>query len=81
VLVYNGRCLDCGAPVRWCTGLDGKRMTLDPQPIERGELTLVHRIHPHVEMAIPYDAEKHRFAPRYQRHAATCSKKPKGAGQ
>jgi hypothetical protein len=66
-------CNACGAGIRWCeietrNGL--KRIPIDLEPVDTGDLTLrnIHR-------DLPLRAEKwtpHSTGPRYTSHRATC---------
>lgn len=62
-------CRSCGAPMRWAVTTAGKRMPLDPQPSDRGNV--------HVDddgtatVLGPLEVQAHD-GPLYVPHFATC---------
>lgn len=38
----DGRCRSCSLPIRWVLTMEGKRMPLDPEPYEAGNVWIDH---------------------------------------
>lgn len=61
------RCRACGASILWAETLNGRRMPLDPEPREDGNVMVVDGI----ATVLPGDVE--RIPPLYVSHFVTCS--------
>jgi hypothetical protein len=59
-------CRSCQAPIRWEMTDSGKRIPLDPEPVENGNL----RFDDHVHVIVTAYADDPM--PRYLSHFATC---------
>lgn len=66
-------CRSCGAPVRWVITSRGKRMPLDAEPVDDGNVVLdmSDRNDP-VAIVVPPEQILVEDGPRYVSHFATC---------
>lgn len=68
------RCRSCKRPVLWTvTAKDAKRMPVDPQPVENGNIELQERPgKPPLAHYVPTNAPNLMGTPRHVSHFATC---------
>lgn len=70
-------CRSCGAPIRWAVTATGKRIPLDPEPVDGGNVLLHEPIDGGESIATvvgkaPAPSLFGDDAPRYVSHFATC---------
>jgi hypothetical protein len=64
-------CRSCGAPIRWALTTNGRRIPLDPDPVEGGNLALADQ--GTTPIAYYVDPEDEPVpGPLYVSHFATC---------
>lgn len=69
----DGTCKGCDAPIHWAQVVGGKRVPIDPDPVDNGNLVLVS-LAPGERREVRYlrRGEDAGDAPRYVSHFATC---------
>jgi hypothetical protein len=68
-------CRSSGAPIRWATTINGKRMPVDDEPVSDGTLVLsdpAPDAYAPVALVIDPDAPTLDDPPRFRPHWATC---------
>lgn len=69
-------CRSCGAPVTWAITASGKRMPVDPEPVEGGNVVLHPALvpggSPTATVMPPTDDDPPPVFPRHLSHFATC---------
>jgi hypothetical protein len=69
------RCRSCKKPIIWAVTTKGRRMPLDPEPVENGNLILRHRMSglpTALYLTHGADVELQPDEKRYVSHFATC---------
>lgn len=64
------KCRSCGAPVEWCVTENGKRMPVDAEPVEDGNLVVEMQLGP--SLARAYDPARDAGKARFRSHFSTC---------
>jgi hypothetical protein len=64
----RANCSSCNAPILWVTTENYKRMPLDPEPFENGNIILEDGVAIFAKKDGLFDAGK----PRFQSHFASC---------
>lgn len=67
-------CRSCPAVIRWVINTNGKRVPLDPEPVEAGNIVFTGQAIAGVDevRSVTKDEPAPEGAPRYVSHFATC---------
>lgn len=68
----SATCSSCGASIVWVVTATGKRMPIDPQPVEGGNLELEGNRGGHVARYVKPEQGGLFGRPRYVSHFASC---------
>jgi hypothetical protein len=73
-MLSNGHCRSCEAPILWAKTVKGKRMPLDPDPVEDGNIWIIRAEPdgPVISVALASEGVPPLVQHRYVAHFVTC---------
>jgi hypothetical protein len=74
--VSDDTCGDCRQPVRWVITEEGRRIEIDPDPVDDDGNVVPVVVDGHTRARILTGAELPADGPAYRRHVSTCPESP-----